>query len=861
MRRAWLVMVCFGLSIVQFALADTNRFPLAGNPIFIGNPNPAISGSFGESAARFDADRFLVGGSTANGGAAFLFDNSGALLLSIPNPNSNTIGNPISGFGATVAPFDKDRILIGDDQAKRAYLYDTNGNVLAVFNDPVVNTSSGAMFGTAMSSLGPDRIAVGDAKDASGKGAVYIFDTNATLLVTATNSVLNGGAAGYTSSSSAWGGSLESTGDGRAIVGGLSGSLMASLIDQGGNVLTTFHNPDDGSLYPQFGRSAIRLTQSLVMIADPKANDHAGGGYLFNIDGDFLVSYVNRTDSAWVGVGMTSAAFGTENFALGGFSEETLGGAGSVALFYISGGPPAVLSQASTNEAGFGSSVAGVGTNMLLVGVKNFDNAKGLVKLYPLSLTLPDTHEPDDRPQLASPFRIGTNQTHTIHRPGDEDWVSFFALSNLTFTIKAEHVATNINIAIDVFRRSVSGRTIPVVLGHNQAGLGGEESIVLTNLVTGAHVVRYYATSNPFGGQFSKTQARTAASDYGDDAEYDIVILGPTPTALLVLVVDLLSENGESAPPDAKVTVDGNAPVTISGNALLVNGLSAGVHTVSVSVAAGYFGDEDPADPDQINNPDNVLFGNPRHVDVLGAGMSFAPFAYLPTAIIDANVRDALTGGPAEGVGLSFVAIGGILDGLTNSAHPLGAVYAEPWVTPPVGSFPTNVLIPATNWVLHLSGTGYVSEVVSNGLSMLGPDDDIELGDIFIAPIDLNSNGISDAWEMLHFGDTISADGDADMDGLSNLEEYLVGTQPTNATSRFAFDPTAAPGTNGLISFCWSVVQGRTYSLLTIDDLTTTNWVPGIGPWVAPSNGIYCWSDTGSTSVVSRTYRVNVLLP
>ena len=50
--------------------------------------------------------------------------------------------------------------------------------------------------------------------------------------------------------------------------------------------------------------------------------------------------------------------------------------------------------------------------------------------------------------------------------------------------------------------------------------------------------------------------------------------------------------------------------------------------------------------------------------------------------------------------------------------------------------------------------------------------------------VDTNSNGIPDLWETQMFGIgslNQSADGDPDGDGLSNLQEYLAGTDPTNA--------------------------------------------------------------------------------
>jgi len=52
---------------------------------------------------------------------------------------------------------------------------------------------------------------------------------------------------------------------------------------------------------------------------------------------------------------------------------------------------------------------------------------------------------------------------------------------------------------------------------------------------------------------------------------------------------------------------------------------------------------------------------------------------------------------------------------------------------------------------------------------------------------DSNGNGIPDWWEMKYFGNlNQTATGDFDGDGVDNLDEYLEGTNPTNAAS---FDP------------------------------------------------------------------------
>jgi hypothetical protein len=45
--------------------------------------------------------------------------------------------------------------------------------------------------------------------------------------------------------------------------------------------------------------------------------------------------------------------------------------------------------------------------------------------------------------------------------------------------------------------------------------------------------------------------------------------------------------------------------------------------------------------------------------------------------------------------------------------------------------------------------------------------------------VDLDGDGLPDTWEMQHFGDLSgTADGNDDSDALTNIQEYLHGTDP-----------------------------------------------------------------------------------
>ena len=69
---------------------------------------------------------------------------------------------------------------------------------------------------------------------------------------------------------------------------------------------------------------------------------------------------------------------------------------------------------------------------------------------------------------------------------------------------------------------------------------------------------------------------------------------------------------------------------------------------------------------------------------------------------------------------------------------------------------------------------------------------------------DFNGNCLSDTWEILYWGDTVTANpnGDDDGDGFTNLQEFLAATDPWN--------PASSPQT-------WIQIMNRTGSSLTLD--------------------------------------------
>jgi hypothetical protein len=86
--------------------------------------------------------------------------------------------------------------------------------------------------------------------------------------------------------------------------------------------------------------------------------------------------------------------------------------------------------------------------------------------------------------------------------------------------------------------------------------------------------------------------------------------------------------------------------------------------------------------------------------------------------------------------------------------------------------------------------------------------------------IDSDRDGLPDAWETFHFGSLeMSPNNDSDGDGLTNLDEYLAGTNPTDSSSSLkGFIGNSANG----IQISWSTIPGKTYRLLSVQSLPAT---------------------------------------
>ncbi|MCX6924197.1 MAG: hypothetical protein NT154_13445, partial [Verrucomicrobia bacterium] len=127
--------------------------------------------------------------------------------------------------------------------------------------------------------------------------------------------------------------------------------------------------------------------------------------------------------------------------------------------------------------------------------------------------------------------------------------------------------------------------------------------------------------------------------------------------------------------------------------------------------------------------------------------------------------------------------------------------------------------------------------------------------------LDANHNGISDAWEKTYFGSVTTnrtQSTDSDKDGMSDYAEFIAGTDPTNAASKFVL-LGATVKSNQVIQLEWASMRGRLYQV-EATGLNSTNpwtWTP-ISDWLqAPDNPPMYYSATNANKGM-QAFRVQV---
>lgn len=169
-------------------------------------------------------------------------------------------------------------------------------------------------------------------------------------------------------------------------------------------------------------------------------------------------------------------------------------------------------------------------------------------------------------------------------------------------------------------------------------------------------------------------------------------------------------------------------------------------------------------------------------------------------------------------------------------------------------SYYTNVTADYVDFLVLTNVQLSVSNVhvtVANSASPGGIDTPVAVVTVLA---DSDADGLPDPWETaMGFSTNNAADGvaDTDGDGMTNCQEFVAGTDPTNAFSYLSI--SASLDTNGAI-IRFGAVSNKTYAVEYRDGLTDGGWIPWEYFPAQTQNHVEILRDPGF--VTNRFYRI-----
>ena len=193
---------------------------------------------------------------------------------------------------------------------------------------------------------------------------------------------------------------------------------------------------------------------------------------------------------------------------------------------------------------------------------------------------------------------------------------------------------------------------------------------------------------------------------------------------------------------------------------------------------------------------------------------------------------------------------------VVNTVYPAGAAFAN------------------SNWS-WTAAAGYAG--TSNRVVFVADDGEGEPNSIVtnstwvVVLFDSNDNQINDGWEWTHFSNlTTSATADNDGDKSLNIEEYIAGTQPTNAASLFRILACSGSSMSSNRTVTVSTETNRKYTIRFASGAYSNNtpWASfrtaASGVWIETRGSTnYTFTDDEGTNTTGsaplfRQYRVSV---
>jgi hypothetical protein len=224
------------------------------------------------------------------------------------------------------------------------------------------------------------------------------------------------------------------------------------------------------------------------------------------------------------------------------------------------------------------------------------------------------------------------------------------------------------------------------------------------------------------------------------------------------------------------------------------------------------------------------------------------------------NFGDPMYGWTIDDIGITGVVAGGNISITKNlgqgtwslsSLSPIGLVPIQSDVTPSV----TISNLDAGKYVVEFGDVPYYM-TPSDQTNTLAVGGTVNFTGNYTF-LDVNHNGISDAWEMDYFGSVTTNRTqftDTDHSDMSDYAKFIAGLNPTNPASRFYFTGETIQS-NRLIQIQWPVVTNRLYQVSGSTNLLS--WPP-VTAWMQASDNPTMTFTVTNAGTGSHFYRIQV---
>ncbi len=125
-----------------------------------------------------------------------------------------------------------------------------------------------------------------------------------------------------------------------------------------------------------------------------------------------------------------------------------------------------------------------------------------------------------------------------------------------------------------------------------------------------------------------------------------------------------------------------------------------------------------------------------------------------------------------------------------------------------------------------------------------------------VVPLDYDSDGIPDDWEVAHNlnpQDASDAARDDDGDGFTNLEEYIAGTDPVNPASALRITAIRESGADVRLDF--DSISGKMYRVESKDSLSDVTWTE-IDEFTSNITGTQTFEELDAITGSTKFYRI-----